>query len=249
MSLFKKLDLSQIKGRVLVIADVHGHFKALEDRLRELNYNPKEDRLVFLGDLIDRGPHSALAVEYLNHARVLGNHEQMFWNAVQSPPFRHADLVFLRNGGGWITNIVKQEWKPMAERLIDAPVALEILTPAGNRIGVVHAEVPYTHWDQVRTILSRMTRRDLETMQRFYMDETLAEHPRLLHLYGYLWGRQVICGEPTQRVHGIDHTFHGHTPVQQILTRGNATWCDGHAYAGGPMNVIDVDDFLRQLKK
>jgi serine/threonine protein phosphatase 1 len=246
MSLFQELDLSQIKGRVLVVADVHGHFEKLEAALKALNYKPANDRLVFLGDLIDRGPHSHLVDEYLGHARILGNHEQMMWCGVREGADPGAWYTFVRNGGGWVEDLPADEVRTLAGKLIDAPVALEIRTPAGNRIGCVHAEIPVPEWRIVRQVLSFMSRDKLEEMLRRY--DELAAHERLLFLHGCLWSRDAIDREPVRHCQGIDHTFHGHTPVRAIRTRGNATWLDGHAYAGGPMNIIDVDNHLWLLR-
>ena len=44
--------------RVFVVTDVHGHFSELSNGLQKLNYNDREDLLISLGDLIDRGPES-----------------------------------------------------------------------------------------------------------------------------------------------------------------------------------------------
>jgi hypothetical protein len=74
-------------GPLDVVGDVHGQYDALQDLLGKLNYgldgsHPDGRRLVFVGDLIDRGPDSpAVAEQVLNmvHAGnaqcVLGNHE------------------------------------------------------------------------------------------------------------------------------------------------------------------------------
>ena len=43
-------------GRDFVVGDVHGHFATLERALETLRYDPNQDRLVSLGDLIDHGP-------------------------------------------------------------------------------------------------------------------------------------------------------------------------------------------------
>src|SRR3954464_2446984 len=76
--------------RAYVVGDVHGRLDLLEqllDRIhREIDAQPKRDcLLVFLGDLIDRGPNSAEVVERLRTYRrsrvrpvfILGNHEEV----------------------------------------------------------------------------------------------------------------------------------------------------------------------------
>lgn len=74
-----------------IVPDIHGHLAKLDALLHTLGYRPTakgwqapspEHRLVFLGDLIDRGPHQKGVVERVRALeedgiadRVLGNHE------------------------------------------------------------------------------------------------------------------------------------------------------------------------------
>ena len=69
-------------GRLIAIGDIHGCHKEFEDLLDELELE-KEDRLILLGDLVNRGPNSARVVELAReHATVslLGNHELRLLN-------------------------------------------------------------------------------------------------------------------------------------------------------------------------
>ena len=43
---------------ILLMGDLHGCFNLLMSRLKELDFNPYEDLLLSVGDLIDRGPNS-----------------------------------------------------------------------------------------------------------------------------------------------------------------------------------------------
>ena len=67
-------------GNVWVIGDVHGHADTLAALLESLNLDSL-DRVVLLGDLIDRGPKSCevirIARENPRIFSVLGNHEEM----------------------------------------------------------------------------------------------------------------------------------------------------------------------------
>ncbi len=59
------------------IGDVHGEFDTLIKLTEKL---PEDAKLVFVGDLIDRGPDSSKVVDFVrngNHQCVLGNHEDM----------------------------------------------------------------------------------------------------------------------------------------------------------------------------
>lgn len=42
----------------VVIADIYGHFDALQRLRREFSYDPQEHQQIYLGDYIDRGPNS-----------------------------------------------------------------------------------------------------------------------------------------------------------------------------------------------
>jgi hypothetical protein len=70
--------------RTLVIGDVHGCFKELMLLLEKVKYSEGSDKLIFAGDLVDRGPDSAEVVRFVREAHersdgavqcVLGNHD------------------------------------------------------------------------------------------------------------------------------------------------------------------------------
>lgn len=88
-------------GKLDIIGDVHGHFEALQNLLHYLGYSPEGKhpqgrKLVFVGDLIDRGPQSPEMLEWYRQAHqagyaymVLGNHEI---NLLTNEP---------KDGSGW----------------------------------------------------------------------------------------------------------------------------------------------------
>lgn len=64
--------------RTIVVGDVHGCLDELHDLLNVLWYTASKDRLILLGDLVDRGPNSAGVVQFAQTARaelVAGNHD------------------------------------------------------------------------------------------------------------------------------------------------------------------------------
>jgi len=67
-------------GNVWAIGDVHGYAQTLVTLLYSLNLTPR-DRVVLLGDLVDRGPNSCevirIARENPHIYSILGNHEDM----------------------------------------------------------------------------------------------------------------------------------------------------------------------------
>jgi bis(5'-nucleosyl)-tetraphosphatase (symmetrical) len=66
-------------ARLLIIGDVHGMLDQLEALLSEAEYSSsRSDRVIFVGDLINKGPKSSGVVQYamdINATSVRGNHE------------------------------------------------------------------------------------------------------------------------------------------------------------------------------
>src|SRR5215470_9609869 len=91
-------------SRVFAIGDVHGCGLTLEKLLTQDLRIKKEDEIYFLGDYIDRGPHSKQVVDLIlqlqnEHYRihtVRGNHEQLFIDSEKD--FESFD-AWLANGG------------------------------------------------------------------------------------------------------------------------------------------------------
>lgn len=78
--------------RTIVVGDIHGCFNELKTLILSLEekqeYNKDTDRLIFLGDYIDRGEDSRLVIKFIrelqkNNSNVIalkGNHEDMLCN-------------------------------------------------------------------------------------------------------------------------------------------------------------------------
>ncbi|HET9843078.1 MAG TPA: symmetrical bis(5'-nucleosyl)-tetraphosphatase [Gammaproteobacteria bacterium] len=62
------------------IGDVQGCFRALQSLLEKIGFNPQQDTLWFVGDLVNRGPQSSEVLRYIKNLEdraitVLGNHD------------------------------------------------------------------------------------------------------------------------------------------------------------------------------
>ncbi|HEY5267646.1 MAG TPA: metallophosphoesterase [Candidatus Saccharimonadales bacterium] len=69
------------KSRHIFVGDIHGCVDEFKELLINISYDPKEDRLILLGDLIDRGPDSVGMVKLareMNLECLMGNHEHKF---------------------------------------------------------------------------------------------------------------------------------------------------------------------------
>ncbi len=96
--------------RVYAVGDVHGRLDLLDDLLTKIDADDAtrddaETTLIFLGDLVDRGPDSAGVVERLrllararqNARFLLGNHEEVFLLTIAGDD--RAARLFCRIGG------------------------------------------------------------------------------------------------------------------------------------------------------
>jgi serine/threonine protein phosphatase 1 len=89
--------------KVFVIGDIHGCLDMLERLMDKIDWRPGRDRLIFLGDYIDRGQNPKGVVDYIlglircspNVECLVGNHEAIFLNYLDD---RDRGL-FLINGG------------------------------------------------------------------------------------------------------------------------------------------------------
>ena len=90
--------------RTIIIGDIHGCSKALDAVIRLAGPNPGRDRLVFLGDLFDRGPDSFGVLQRVRQLSdrfgndfilLLGNHEDYL---LQTKLSRRQHMIWERVG-------------------------------------------------------------------------------------------------------------------------------------------------------
>ncbi len=86
--------------RTFVIGDIHGQKKGLEQCIERSGIDPENDRLIVLGDVVDRGPESAGCIEMLrnfhNLIYIIGNHDiwMINWLKEDKKP-----QIWIKNGG------------------------------------------------------------------------------------------------------------------------------------------------------
>ncbi|WAA13377.1 metallophosphoesterase family protein [Fervidibacillus halotolerans] len=91
--------------RTLVISDIHGCFDEFMELLDLVEYTVGKDRLILLGDYVDRGPKSKEVVQYVLELEkkdeviiLKGNHDERFVSLVEreNPTVRE---MFFKYGG------------------------------------------------------------------------------------------------------------------------------------------------------
>jgi serine/threonine protein phosphatase 1 len=140
------------RGRDLVVGDLHGHRASLERELDAMGFDPGRDRVLSVGDLIDRGPESLATLSLLKepwfHA-VLGNHELMLLNFLGSYGSRvHSRKSYATGGGGWILDALARHHKSverLAERIADLPLVLSVDDDVPYN--VTHSSLPTQRMD------------------------------------------------------------------------------------------------------
>jgi serine/threonine protein phosphatase 1 len=112
--------------RVIVIGDVHGCLDMLKRLMDKIRWRPDKDRLIFLGDYIDRGESPKQVVDYIldltSHSSkiecLIGNHESLFLNYLSGGDSE----IFLSNGG----------WRTVESYMLEKPEDAESMVPSDH---------------------------------------------------------------------------------------------------------------------
>ena len=226
--------------RAYVVGDVHGRLDLLEDLLAkihaELQRRPSaKTLLVFVGDLIDRGPQSAQVVERLrNYKRpgirptfILGNHEE----------------VLLRILKGEAQLITKWRWFGGSECLQSYGVDPDALSRLTNEeaLAVVRRAIPAAHVEFLESFVDSCRFGDFLFVHAgirpgVALDQQLQSDLR--------WIREPFLLDDT------DHGFivvHGHTISNRVEERPNRLGIDTGAYRTGILTALAIEGTQRWL--
>lgn len=229
-------------GRDISVGDIHGCFSKVQRRLDEIGFNPEADRLFSVGDLVDRGPESMQALDWIAkpwfHA-VRGNHEDMAirWG---KPDCQMDAGNYAANGGGWnISNSIEQRGE-VSQALAELPLAIEVETVHGL-IGIVHAACPCESWSDFAKALSTGW-----VKTQAGLSNSRAAMKELIECA--LWSRtriQAMDDSITKDVHTV---IVGHTPMRNITSLGNTIFIDtaGWHPSGAGFTLLDLNT-LRPL--
>ena len=76
-----------MSNRLIAISDVHGYYEELLALLKKIDYKKEEDKIVFIGDMVDRGPEPIKTISLIRNLQlaypknvfvVKGNHDKEF---------------------------------------------------------------------------------------------------------------------------------------------------------------------------
>lgn len=228
-------------GRDFFVGDIHGCFSHCERALEAAGFDPALDRLISVGDLIDRGRESMRALEWLGYDwfhPIRGNHEDMFlqWmsfgvDAHSRKKFEEETYFRNANGGSWVTREDPGQLRALAQALEQLPYFMAVPHPAGGLIGVVHAELPDgARWPS-------MINRDIDSGFR----ETMT------------WGRErwrsrygrAIPARDKNMIAGLDALVCGHVRCKEPTGLGNIVFIDtGGWHEKGRFTVMSGDEIM-----
>jgi diadenosine tetraphosphatase ApaH/serine/threonine PP2A family protein phosphatase len=105
-----------MNGRLIAIGDIHGCHEEFSELLRLIDLQP-DDRLILLGDLVNRGPNTPRVLELARERRaisLLGNHELRLLNYR-----RTRDLKFVKeNDLETFDQLTAEDWTYLENMLL-----------------------------------------------------------------------------------------------------------------------------------
>ncbi|EAQ06439.1 serine/threonine protein phosphatase I [Yoonia vestfoldensis SKA53] len=219
---------------IYAIGDVHGRrdlLAALEAVLAQ-DWTQRRYRdvvLLYLGDLIDRGPHSAHVLDHLTapapkgvrRLTLLGNHEEMFLAFVDRP---EANIAWLDHGGGATLNsygiyLTKSDILQMPRKKV-----LQYLS----------ASIPSTHLDTLRRA-PRAVRSGDWRFTHAGLDPAKTDEAQTAA--DLTWG---VAGDVTALSQGAGRLVFGHFAADQLRTIGQTSCIDTGAYATDRLTALRV---------
>ena len=216
------------QGRDFILADLHGCFPQLKTAMQAVNFNPSCDRLLSVGDLIDRGEESLNCLKLLREEwffAVQGNHENMMLGGLKAGPGSDPWRGWMQNGGDWYEKLNRQQlqtFKTLLPLVTQMPITAIVETKFGKTIGLSHAQPPIFDWKK------------LNDGYRLSGDE----------IWRAMWSREVLRKKITTPVEGVDITFHGHTIIRQAKKVANMNFIDTGFYVNKKVSLIEVSEEL-----
>lgn len=225
--------------RAYAVGDVHGCLDQLKRLLAMIDEDmaarpPRQTFVIFLGDLIDRGPDSAGVVELLmryapHGARsifIQGNHEEFMLRTLAGEP----DVMdqWLRFGGSECVTSYGVDVEQLVS--LEEPGAVKLLRqqiPASHVAFLSDFADSFQFGDYVFAHAGILPGVALEEQQ-----------PRDLR-----WIREPFLSCRS------DHGFvvvHGHTISEKVEERANRIGIDTGAYGGGPLTALVIEDETRR---
>lgn len=127
--------------RTIVIGDVHGCLREVQALVEKVRFDRTVDRLVFVGDLVDKGPDGPGVVRFvrdLGAECVVGNHEEKALRWLRHEAKRAANPAY-KNPMKTTEPVQYEPWQRMSTEDVEWLTKLPTAIDLGNGIMAVHA--------------------------------------------------------------------------------------------------------------
>ena len=230
---YADITLERENIQIITIGDIHGHSRALRCLIENLGRARDNDgvdtRVVFLGDIIDRGPDSRGCMDIVSRfsqrddidvITLMGNHESMFlafldwYNDIDRHIVNQFGGLWMANGGAQVVseyfgedhipyNVAQMLGQYMTDNERNYLSGLQRCHRSGNVVFVHAGLSPYC--------IDEVTNNINEDAFAEFLDRHPIDVPQ--NESHYLWIRSEFLGYFEQREAG-PLVVHGHTPVR-----------------------------------
>ncbi|MER5006346.1 metallophosphoesterase [Atlantibacter hermannii] len=216
MNIYERVDGSKYRN-IWVIGDLHGCYSNLMGQLDSLQFDPEQDLIISVGDLVDRGSENVECLDLITQPwfrAVRGNHEQMMIDGLSE--YGNVNH-WLCNGGGWFFNLDYDKEvlaKALVHKAAELPLIIELSTN-GKTVVVCHADYPSDEYQFGKQI-------DTEKV---------------------IWNRERISKSMdgvTSEISGADLFIFGHTPARKPYKYSNQLYIDTGAVFCGNLTIVQV---------
>lgn len=215
-TIYHRIDGTKYRN-VWVVGDLHGCYTRLMSELHRVDFDPAQDLLISVGDLIDRGTENVESLELLQmpwFRAVVGNHELLMLDAL-SPDGNVNN--WLMNGGQWFF-MLDTDQEILAWALVELvkrlPYIIELNT-GQETIVIAHADYPDNEY----------------------------QFGKEVPLFNVVWARERISDSMDDiggEISGADRFIFGHTPVKSPKTFWNQQYIDTGAVFCGNLTLMKV---------
>ncbi|MCT3728311.1 serine/threonine protein phosphatase [Elizabethkingia anophelis] len=178
--------------RIIVVADIHGENDKFRKALKSVSLK-KSDKLILLGDVIDRGESSKDTLDTLvllrkngfqNIIYIRGNHEQMLLDSIED---EDKEYIWIKNGGDKTLKSFRVNY---ANQIPE------------NYIDLIKSSIYYYEFENYLFVHAGLN---------FELKEPLND------INSLLWIRNMSLGKYEKSVFSTKKIIHGHTPIERSL--------------------------------
>jgi len=225
--------------RVYAVGDIHGRLDLLLELMDKIERDDAarpqaKTHIVFLGDLIDRGPSSAQVVDYLLHCRtgsaifhfIAGNHEEALLDSVRGPHI---------GSEGWLSY-------GGCETLLSYGVGAGAIATGGILLdSEIQASIPADHVDFIAGFNDSVQIGDYLFVHAGIRPSVPLDQQSS---HDMRWIREEFLGDESD--HGVV-VVHGHTISEKPEFRANRIGIDTGAYRTGVLTALGLEGSAQWL--